>query len=240
MTSALFIAGWGHTASSGFALLQHLGCEGFATSVHALAAGHDPDMGDEVDYSYQLSQHIETLGGVDVLIGWSMGAMVALQYALKNEISNLVLIGGTARFCSNGTYTYGKSQAELRTLAKAYRAQPEGALKAFYEESYQPKSQELGVVDFKLKEAELMQPSILFSGFGYLDKTDLREEIKNISSQTLVIHGMKDDIIPWQASSFLEHRIPNSDGFFHRTAGHGIVEEEYEELATQIKRFLKI
>ena len=67
------------------------------------------------------------------LLGWSLGATVAMALALAQpaRFERLVLVGATPRFVSTGDWVHGMAAAQFDEFAQSLQADPPGALRRF-------------------------------------------------------------------------------------------------------------
>jgi|GEM_PF-5109524 len=73
--------------------------------------------------------------GSTILIGWSLGAILALEFAtlFPKRISGLLLFCGTPSFCQREGFPCGTSRSEMSAFRKGFRMTPEPVLRAFRE-----------------------------------------------------------------------------------------------------------
>lgn len=123
------------------------------------------------------------------LVGWSMGAMLALDFARQHpeRVSRLTLVAMGARW----------SAQELKRLQEELAADPAGFLKGFYRKCF------IGQREKAMDFAATLQPEylagspealgLLQKGLSYLGRT----EIRSVDAiETRLIHGRQDIVAP--------------------------------------------
>ena len=75
----------------------------------------------------------QMLGDRSLVIGWSLGALVALElaHAYSNRLSHLVLIGGTSRFVTDDGYETGWHPRIVERMKKQLQRHPDETIEAF-------------------------------------------------------------------------------------------------------------
>ena len=167
-----------------------------------------------------------------VLVGWSLGGMLALQQADSLAAgSMLVLINSTAKFCSDPETPYGVPAAQLRSLAIAMRRQPEQTLANFYDQSAVPHAA------IAQETCEPKDSKALLDGLTCLRNLDLREVAAKLQVPTLILYGDEDQVISPAASEELARLIRDSKQVIHHQVGHDLPIRESSRVATDILDF---
>lgn len=150
-----------------------------------------------------------------ILVGWSLGAMVALELALfaPEKVGGLVLVGGTSRFTNVGDYDAGLPRVVVERMKKKMTRNHVGTLADFQSLMFTAKEREAG---FPKRYHQVLTSEVpwsereLMTGLNYLLEQDLREKLKDIRVPTLVIHGDRDEICPVKAGLYLHEGIQDS------------------------------
>ena len=244
-TATIAITGWGFGPRSLQPLAEAL-APGFPTQVLAPAslagAGGDaqaPSPGGR--FADGLARRIAGLERPPVLIGWSLGALIALETALlaPQNVAALVLIGATARFTRAPGYPPGTPARLLEAMIARLEEQPQAVVGDFIGRVFQPENVEeperrtLEATALHLGATELTR------GLRYLADTDLRADLGRIGCPALILHGDQDRIIPVAAAEFLRHGLPASSLKIIGGAGHALPLRQAGKIGAPILAFLR-
>lgn len=157
------------------------------------------------------------------LIGWSLGAIAALEIALAlpEKINRLILISGTACFVQEKRK--GWSVRIVKKMQRNIVTSPEETLRAFDQLLFSEEEKEKWLSYF----VECVRPSFhkdtpesLYYGLDYLIHADVRDQLSDLHVPTLLIHGEKDQICPLSAAMEMTKNIPQSELYPIPNAGH--------------------
>lgn len=223
---AVFITGWGHAPG---ALPQF---EGRLTELFSLRT-LSPDA---LLASEPHCEGIEDEGvareGIkcEVLIGWSLGALLALSLAPQSGAKRLILLSATPQFVATPEWPYGATHSELRALRNALRRNPPEALRAFAALcSTSPRKLTAGSV----AGLDYLERANLFAG-----QCPLLGSFTPCTIPTLVLHGEADRVIPWQAGAILSRLLPGGLFSVWRGGEHDFFEERATEVLPCIEWFV--
>lgn len=169
--------------------------------------------------------------GEDVFIwvGHSMGGAVALQAGVQRSehVAGLVLVGTGAHLPVN---------AHILDLA----AKPESMRRLVNQIISWGFSPEAPARLIELSRQCMMEtiPEVLHQGFLASAAFDLRDQVQEIQTPTLVIGGLDDKLIPEALSRALAMTIADAKLEFIPGAGHMVMLEKPEEVAQAMTRFL--
>lgn len=241
--SLILIAGWAHTAQA---------LDGLASALRATYEVRVSTSSEIVteksfntsSYAKGFKSEVAKLNGKNnssVVVGWSAGGVAALEAASENPdlINGLVLISATPKFCTEGGYPWGVPPRNLRAMILEIRRDPKTVLDRFFQDVSWPVVEPEPCRKEKVNAACHMGIERLVDGLHYLQNTDLRDRLEALQIPTLVIHGRKDRIVPWQAGAWLNHSLPNSRIIIHEGVGHDICRQQPVVLASEIMEFLE-
>lgn len=186
-----------------------------------------------------------------VLVGWSLGALVALVLARRHpaRVARLVLIAGTARFVAatpspdalGESHWPGLAADTVAAFRSTFQASPRDTLRRFLAlqclgEADRRSTQEAlaGVLD------PLQQPEALASGLDLLASTDLRRELGDVMQPCLMLHGEHDALMPLAAAQRLAHLLPNARLQVLGGSGHALPIARSIECARAIREFADV
>lgn len=159
-----------------------------------------------------------------ILIGWSLGGMLALQLAHRfpEHIAKLILVSSSACFTARENYTAGLPPAIVKRMMKRLKQNPWQTQLDFYKLMFSALEQE-AAQKFSVFMAPLMREvpiTTLTAGLDYLMETDLREILPHISVPCHIIHGSADEICPPAAGGYLAEHLPQASLHLIPDAGH--------------------
>jgi len=177
------------------------------------------------------------------VIGWSLGAQVALMWARRApaQVEKLALIAATPCFVQRGDWPYAIQRSVLRQFAQALHGDRTGILLRFVS------LQALGDVHaakvaHRLRTAlfarAIPSEQVLKDGLEILRTTDMREELHAIRHPVLVVHGEQDAVTPWAAGKWLADALPHARLHLMRGAGHAPFLSEPAAVSRVLAEFL--
>jgi pimeloyl-[acyl-carrier protein] methyl ester esterase len=159
------------------------------------------------------------------LVGWSLGAQVALAALprLEGRISALVLLSATPRFTAAEGWTSGLPARSVEVLAQRVRRDTGRAVSRFFDGMFAD-----GELDPAARarlaalRAGLAPPSTeaALAGLEILSREDLRPLLAATRVPSLVVHGELDPICPVAAGRVLAAAIPGAELHVVEGAGH--------------------
>lgn len=142
-----------------------------------------------------------------ILLGWSLGGLLAIHIANQVPIRQLVLVGTTPNFVQSQNWRYGIPASDFEEFVKILRHNVDKGLKHFVALQSKDKAKlkmlNQSIDDFPASVTALNQ------GLQILLNTDLRDELKQLKTPVLAILGKNDTLVPvaihyWYA----QHNIP--------------------------------
>jgi pimeloyl-[acyl-carrier protein] methyl ester esterase len=223
---AVLITGWGHAPG---ALPQFEGRLAELFSVRTISPdtllAFEPE-GEEIGHEAIKRETIKC----EVLIGWSLGALLALSLAPQSGAKRLILLSATPQFVATPEWPYGAPHSELRALRTAFRRNPPEALRAFAALcSTTPRELTAGSV----AGLDYLERASLFAG-----QCPLLGSFTPCSIPTLVLHGEADRVIPWQAGAVLSGLLPGGLFSVWRGGEHDFFEGRATEVLSCIEWFV--
>ncbi|MCM3735907.1 alpha/beta hydrolase [Bacillus cytotoxicus] len=228
----ILIPGWGMEELVLEAFLSHL----HDFSVHVVH-WHNSEDGQEFQ-----RRIIEVAEGKEViLVGWSLGALAALQVHHLLQTKGIVLLGGTAKFTTDSGYIHGWKKPFVERMNRNLLKQKDDTLKRFYVSMFSKEEQENGQDVAFLKIAEQFQGDSIHSlqcGLQYLIEADVREQLLQIDVPVLLLHGKDDMICPLTAAEYIQGEI-NASLTIIEDAGHALCFTQAKRCAKEMIQFVK-
>lgn len=201
--------------------------------------------------AYTYEEFCEDLGALlaeldlrDVtLVGWSMGAGIALKYATDfdddKRVSRLALVGAaTPRFQETETEQFGMdAEIAAATLEGVRRSYPE-AMAGFADANFHRTDLEATKAWF-LSHWLMLPAYAAYWSFRSLLEEDLRENAKRVEIPTLLMHGRHDQVCDVRWIEYLEQNIAGAKKVFLESSGHALMVEEPDRFSEEIAAFAR-
>ncbi len=237
-TPAILITGWAVPAdilgAFGAALDRPLTVFDICDKQSALA---------QEPFASQVQQIINTQSAPPLLIGWSTGALLALDVATQCDIplAGIIALSGTACFCKRADNAFGQAPEAVESLRKGVLADARRlrTLTRFYRESAYPDRLRAPWRDQLEQAAAVLDGAALASGLDYLRKTDLRDQLQRVTAPTLFIHGANDTIIPITAAQWATEQIASAELHTLPRAGHLLPLLHHAEVVERVQQFVQ-
>lgn len=156
-----------------------------------------------------------------ILMGWSMGSLVAIQAAhhLQHKVQGLALVSGTSKFLADrqpgskfsGRYQGGVPSILATRMKKRLSKNREQTLADFYKLMFSSQEQAQGLADQiiagYLKRGRVWEISEAQAGLDFLMAADVRAELHAITCPTLLLHGQEDNICPLEGARFMQEQM---------------------------------
>jgi pimeloyl-[acyl-carrier protein] methyl ester esterase len=183
------------------------------------------------------------LGTEAIVLGWSLGALAALQLALAvaRQVRALVLVAATPRFVNTADWTEGVDPSVLEEFAARIRDDYQATVRDFL--ALQVRGDErametLRVLRRRVLAAGRTHPEALCAGLDVLRHSDLRERLESLSVPTLVIAGERDRLTPPGGSRELAARIRRARFALIERAAHAPFISHRDIFLSEVEQFL--
>lgn len=190
-----------------------------------------------------LATLIATLPRDCVLLGWSMGATLAMQAVLAKpgHVRALVLLHATPRFVAGDDWPQGMAPALLAQFARALEVDYARTVSDFLDLQVRG-SRDAPTVLAGLRTALHAHgdahPAALAAGLALLQQADLRAALPTLAAPTLVCSGQYDRVTPPRAAAALAAALPNGEHREFARAGHACFLSHADEVADTLLAWL--
>ena len=163
-----------------------------------------------------------------VLVGHSLGAAIGLQLALDHpqHVAGLVCISAAASFQIDPTFI------DLFRLSQTQKQNLE-----ILNHYFSPKYGKTQWYPNLLKSLPTVRNSLWYADLRATAHFDLREQLSQIFSPTLVLSGEEDPLVPISHATHLARQLPNARFKGFPRHGHLLMLEEPKGVAHEIQRF---
>lgn len=178
-----------------------------------------------------------------ILVGWSMGAQVALQaYSeVSDRLAGLVLLSSTPCFTAKADFPHGLARNEAAGMRIKVGRDAHRALEGFHARMFEESELEnLEIADqIRALLVSIVPPdtNATLAALDSLANADMRNLLPDINIPTLVVNGERDKICLPEASNYLVSSISTASQIVFPRSGHAPFLSRYGEFNADIARF---
>lgn len=177
-----------------------------------------------------------------VLVGWSLGAQLALHIAAHapHKAARLVLIAATPRFVQADGWPAALPEATLADFRHGFDTAPDATQRRFTALQAMGDGRRRDVtaaLNQALTPADGTRQPALASGLKLLADTDLRPQIAEIRQPVRLIHGAEDRLMPAAAAEWLADTLPDGRLSVFKDCGHAPLLSRPADCAALIAAF---
>ncbi|MCL2876623.1 MAG: alpha/beta fold hydrolase [Betaproteobacteria bacterium] len=238
-TPLFFLHGWAMAPAVWQPLIAALGAENFEIHTPALP-GHDENA---ISINPTLAAWADALAPAipptATVIGWSLGALLALELARTRfeHVERLILLGVTPRFVSTSNWPHGLDAAVVASFTDGYASQPTQTLRRFLTlqtlgDAY--RRQLLPQLEAAAVPHTTSPLPALADGLKILTASDLRPQLAKIRQPVHIIHGNDDALMPIEAARQLAAALPRARLTVFEHCGHAPLLSRADECAAVI------
>jgi non-heme chloroperoxidase len=182
------------------------------------------------------------LRGVTV-VGWSMGAAVALKYATDfdadERVARIVMVGAAApRFTRTATEPYGLDDAAAAaTLEGIRRSYPE-TMAAFADANFHRTDME-ATKAWMLSQWLTLPAYAAYAYMRTLLAEDLREHVGRLAVPTALFHGRHDGVCDAGWIEYMADRIDGARLVWFEQSSHSLMVEEPDKFSAELAAFAR-
>ncbi|PCI21503.1 MAG: pimeloyl-[acyl-carrier protein] methyl ester esterase [Piscirickettsiaceae bacterium] len=220
----VLLHGWGMNSSIWDSLLPELQRNFNVICVDLPGHGQS-----KCDATWTMEQFVDVLADQlpkqCVILGWSLGGMLALRYAAKypSRVSGLIMLASSAKFVRSKDWRQAQPKAVLQIFADKLLENPNASIKRFLLLQTQGMDDQAGLNRLLvqvLANDKLPNLAGLKSGLDILATADLRLDLANITSPLLQILGAKDQLVPLAVAADSKSLSPTMQSVVVKGAAH--------------------
>ena len=151
---------------------------------------------------------IKILPNNPILLGWSLGGLLAINIATKIKLSKLILVASTPNFVQNSDWQYGIGADNFQQFSNTLKQNLSKGLKRFIslqtQNKIQLKTLSQSIDQFPASTTALNQ------GLDILLTTDLIEPFLQLNIDIQIYLGIRDTLIPSKISNWYDQNNINS------------------------------
>jgi pimeloyl-[acyl-carrier protein] methyl ester esterase len=148
------------------------------------------------------------------VVGWSLGAMRALDFATRNELGSLTLVAATDQFVRSHLHLQGwPARVLVRMRKRLFEESPQAVLEEFVSQLFVP-GEPIVAPPLEDDLTELEEGLVFLEHYSVLGNT------ASIRCPVRLLHGGADSICPLQSAQALAHVLPQAELTVWPEAGH--------------------
>lgn len=173
------------------------------------------------------------------VVGWSMGAAIAMHYAASRpfRVDRLVLLSGTPMMVNREGFEHALPFGALRPLLHGLATDYPAAAEEYAQLVGTPES-DAAVVDFLSHMALQSNGASALAAILGVGCGDHRAAAAKVSAPALVVHGNQDLSVPLAAGRWVAEHIPGAKFEVVSGAGHALPLARPDEVTTALRTFL--
>ena len=173
--------------------------------------------------------------------GWSLGAQIALRWALDfpEQVQRLVLVAATPHFVRIAGWPMGIEAQVLQEFAANLQRNVQSTLKRFVS------LQTRGAKNARRHSAWLCKRLFAAAGLEVLQAclrilldTDLRQEMRKVKQPVLLLHGQKDSLVPVTSAHWLKQHLIRARLEVFEECAHAPFLAQEEKFVKLVSKFL--
>ncbi len=175
-----------------------------------------------------------------VLIGWSMGASVALVYAATHpeRVSKLVLVDGTPLLVATLDFPHAMPPEAAQQFAALLQSDFAQGARSFVELMFpEPGTEDLKGWVYGI--AQQAHPQIALNCLLVIGTQDLRPYLSQVKSPTLICYGEQDRVCLPEASTYMAERIASAQVASFPGKGHAPFLTDAAAFNSALQNFLR-
>jgi pimeloyl-[acyl-carrier protein] methyl ester esterase len=178
-----------------------------------------------------------------ILIGWSLGGLIAQNICLRDSelVSRLVLVASVPKFVYSDDWKNGIDESLLSVFHVSMQDDYRKTVLRFL--SLQVLGDELAMLQLRLLRQEIFtrgepNPDALKSGLVILQNTDLRHRVAAITQQCLLVGGTQDQIVLIKAIQDTANLFSNAKYKIIEKSAHGLFLSHEPQFLEILNEFL--
>lgn len=173
------------------------------------------------------------------LIGWSMGASIAISFAelFLSELNSLTLVNACPKGTSSADFPWSIESGTATAMMKALESNPEFMAEKFVTQILSG-STDKALYEKILNIANSTKPEVTLHHLRLAVQSDLRAKLNNIPVPTLLINGELDVFSRTQANEYMLQQITDAAWIEIPGTGHAPFLTKTEEFNACLEQFL--
>lgn len=221
----VLLHGWGMNAAVWQPLLPLLHHQWEVTTIELPGHGGSDSLPLESSVDDWAEACLQAAPPQAVWMGWSLGAQIALQAALREpqRLAALVMLAGTPCFVRRSDWPCGMNETDLQQFGDVLKTDPEQILMRFLGLQVRG-AQQPGEILRQLKRSVSMRPAAsmdaLLTGLQLLLHTDQRSHLHQLEIPSVWLYGEKDKLVTAATAGCVRQLLTDATVIMIEGAGH--------------------
>lgn len=185
---------------------------------------------------------IDAVPANSILLGWSLGGLVALKLAgfAEKSIRAVVLLASTPCFMRKADWHGGLTEEQIQDLSRRTTEDPRRALREFARVVAEgdPASRQIARKLALLLTDGTAVPAALTEGLAILQQTDLRQALARLSCPVLMLLGDRDALVTIHTQLAIKTDYPSVQMEMIENSGHALFISRPAIVAEKINQHL--
>ena len=178
-----------------------------------------------------------------IIVGWSMGGLLAMNIAVKfpQRISKLILIASNAQFVASDDWPTAMRPEILDGFVKNLSEDYQQTLQRFLmlqARGGDNSRETIRALKHRLYQHGEPAAPALSGGLALLKNTKLVNQLSDIKVPVLLLYGKLDALVPVAAAEKMAQAIPDAKLHIFQKAAHAPFISHYNEFINEVDRFL--
>jgi pimeloyl-[acyl-carrier protein] methyl ester esterase len=214
-----------------------------ASAIDLAGCGRSPWWPQAADFDTHCGAVLAALPPRCVLLGWSLGAKIALALAARHpqRIAALVLLSASPKFSRADDWPQGADPRTLEVFKAMVKRDWQQLIEDFlWLQVRGTRQAEETLQELKAALASQGQPhrDALLAGLETLDEVDLRPVVGEVRQPALVVSGLNDRVTLPEAGRWLAQTLPGARLLEIARTGHAPFISHHAEVAAAIRAFI--
>lgn len=174
-----------------------------------------------------------------VIIGWSLGGLIATELALQwpNKVKSLVTVASSPFFVEEGSYWLGIKPDVLKSFHQQLVDDPVKTIKGFLriQAMGSPQiRQDIKLITQLVMTKPMANQQVLDKSLSLLETVDYRERLKEVSQPFLRLYGRLDGLVPNKVITRINDISPESSQhvIFQQSSHAPFISQPHEFIET--------
>ena len=240
----VLLHGWGFNGAVWHPLIEKLKHEYEFSAIDLPGFGKSAEMACEYTPSSLADCIADVIEEGSIVIGWSMGGIIAQQLAVAypEKVHKLILLACNAQFVANEQWPHGVKPIVLQSFSESLVEDYKVTLHRFLMlQARGGENMKETVREMKHRLFEHGEPDkkALLAGLQLLNETNFLDNLSKIQQQTLIMQGRLDALVPASSGVAMLDMLSSGERYLFDRAAHAPFISHVDEFADVLRAFTK-